>query len=57
MSLPQPLPLKQRVSTIKPGFKGLHEKEIGHLAADKSLYAMKSQKPQTLLRASAMHGH
>jgi len=26
-------------------------------AADKSLYAMKSQKPQTLLRASAMHGH
>jgi GGDEF domain-containing protein len=26
-------------------------------AADKALYAMKSQKPQTLRRASAMHGH
>jgi diguanylate cyclase (GGDEF)-like protein/PAS domain S-box-containing protein len=26
-------------------------------AADKALYAMKSQKPQTLLRANAMHGH
>jgi GGDEF domain-containing protein len=26
-------------------------------AADRALYAMKSQKPQTLRRASAMHGH
>jgi hypothetical protein len=28
MSLPQALPLKQRVPTIKPGLNGLHEKEI-----------------------------